>query len=91
MGTDAFAIGLTCGGSLDVFVQPFLPAEHPEMMGFLALAGTTNLVTVARVVRGPAEQAGQVVCVRADGTSRQQLRRSGPEGNGGMRRSLVSR
>lgn len=36
---EAFAVGLTCGGELDVFVQPFHPAALP---GFEQLAATVE-------------------------------------------------
>ncbi|MEE6258760.1 XdhC family protein [Plantactinospora sonchi] len=51
----AFAVGLSCGGVIDVFVQPMPPL--PDV-------GPDGSVTVARVVEGPDRLLGRAVQVR---------------------------
>jgi xanthine dehydrogenase accessory factor len=65
---DAFAVGLTCGGVLDIFVQPVIPTERAELVGALAAAAAADAVAVARVVRGPAHLMGGALFLRADGS-----------------------
>ncbi|MET8979934.1 XdhC/CoxI family protein [Streptomyces sp. NPDC004539] len=52
---DAFAAGLTCGGALDVFVQPVLPATRTAETLTAAhhAVSTGNPVALARIVSGP--------------------------------------
>lgn len=66
---DAFAAGLTCGGTLDIMVTP-VAADAPWRSVFRAvLAGAAQgePVAVARVVRGPAGLLGRALAVRPDG------------------------
>ncbi len=56
---DAFAVGLTCGGVIDIFVQRVAP-------DLLRSVGT-GPVALARVVRGPAGPLGGVMLLRPDG------------------------
>jgi xanthine dehydrogenase accessory factor len=60
---DAFAVGLTCGGIIDVMVTP-VRADAPARAVF-----RSALSAVARVVRGPAGLLGAALLVRADGSS----------------------
>src|SRR3954447_1605923 len=46
---DAFAVGLTCGGILDVLVQP----THEQLPEVLASIGSGEPVATATVVGGP--------------------------------------
>ncbi|TDB90025.1 XshC-Cox1 family protein [Actinomadura sp. KC216] len=50
---DAFAVGLTCGGILDVLVEPVGPATFPEFGEVAASIGAREPVAVATVVAGP--------------------------------------
>ncbi|CAM5657669.1 XdhC family protein OS=Streptomyces tendae OX=1932 GN=GUR47_29095 PE=4 SV=1 [Streptomyces tendae] len=67
---DAFAVGLTCGGVIDVLVTP-VGADAPSREVFRAALSTAargGTVALARVVRGPAELLGRALLVRPDGT-----------------------
>jgi xanthine dehydrogenase accessory factor len=66
---DAFAVGLTCGGVLDIMVTP-VGADAPArevLRTALAAAASGAPAAVARVVRGPAELLGHVLAVGSDG------------------------
>ncbi|MFI0445092.1 XdhC family protein [Actinomadura sp. 6N118] len=50
---DAFAVGLTCGGILDILVEPVGPASFPEFGAVAASIAAREPVAVATVVAGP--------------------------------------
>ncbi|MCO5967185.1 XdhC family protein [Actinoallomurus soli] len=52
---DAFAVGLTCGGILDVLVEPVGPATYPEFADVVASVERHEPVAVVTVVAGPRE------------------------------------
>ncbi|MPY56825.1 XdhC family protein [Streptomyces spongiae] len=63
---DAFAVGLTCGGVIDILVTP-VGAHAPVRDVFraaLSAAAQGEPTALARVVRGPAELLGQALLVR---------------------------
>ncbi|MFD3497122.1 XdhC family protein [Streptomyces sp. NPDC058678] len=67
---DAFAVGLTCGGVLDILVTP-ITAGGPDRKTFqtaLTAAARGEAVALARVVRGPAWLLGRALAVRHDGS-----------------------
>ncbi|MGW0908325.1 XdhC family protein [Streptomyces sp. NPDC002853] len=67
---DAFAVGLTCGGVIEVLVTP-LGADAPGRQVFAAAlwaAARGDAAAIARVARGPAELLGRVVLVHPDGS-----------------------
>ncbi|MCX5400630.1 XdhC family protein [Streptomyces sp. NBC_00102] len=78
---DAFAVGLTCGGTIEVLVTAVRAgdAARPVVAAALASAAAGRPAALARVVEGPAELLGQAVFVPAnepvgceiDGTSHQ--------------------
>ncbi|MEU6351411.1 XdhC/CoxI family protein [Streptomyces sp. NPDC047072] len=63
---DAFAVGLTCGGELDVLVQRVDPAAQPHLAAALAESVSGRPAAVAQVVDGPEELLGRTVCVLGD-------------------------
>ncbi|WP_159328114.1 XdhC family protein [Streptomyces tendae] len=67
---DAFAVGLTCGGVIDVLVAPVRAGDlvRPALAAVLAAAAQGEAAAVARVVSGPAELLGRALVVRADGS-----------------------
>jgi xanthine dehydrogenase accessory factor len=67
---DAFAVGLTCGGVIDILVTPVRrdsPGRHVHASA-CALAATGTAAALARVTEGPAELLGRPLLVHPDGT-----------------------
>ncbi|MBT2491650.1 XdhC family protein [Streptomyces sp. ISL-96] len=67
---DAFAVGLTCGGVIDILVTP-VRADSPGGEVFaaaLATAARGDAAAVARITDGPAEVMGRALLVRPDGS-----------------------
>ncbi|MFE3325322.1 XdhC family protein [Streptomyces sp. NPDC059176] len=67
---DAFAVGLTCGGVIDVLVTP-VRADSPAGEVFaaaLCAAAGRETVAVARIADGPELLLGQALLVRGDGS-----------------------
>ncbi|MFI6147665.1 XdhC family protein [Streptomyces sp. NPDC051109] len=66
---DAFALGLTCGGIIDILITP-VPVGSPGREVFaaaLAAASRGEAAAVARIAEGPAELLGRAVLVRGEG------------------------
>ncbi|MFJ3826827.1 XdhC family protein [Streptomyces sp. NPDC090046] len=66
---DAFAVGLTCGGIIDILVTPVRvgsPVREVFAAG-LAAAARGEAAAVARMAQGPAELMGRAVFVRTEG------------------------
>ncbi|HTY30008.1 XdhC family protein [Mycobacterium sp.] len=67
---DAFAVGLTCGGIIDVFVEPMSRATFPELAAVADDIGENRPVAVATVIGHPdARWVGRRVVVRPDPNS----------------------
>ncbi|GGO92405.1 XdhC family protein [Wenjunlia tyrosinilytica] len=66
---DAFAVGLTCGGVIDIFVQPVRPrsAGRPLIASAVDAASRGQAAAVARIVEGPDELLGRALMVRSGG------------------------
>ncbi|MEU9700490.1 XdhC/CoxI family protein [Streptomyces sp. NPDC047981] len=62
---DAFAVGLTCGGIIDILVTPVRGEVYPAA---LAAAVSGEAAALARIVDGPADLMGRVLLVRPDGS-----------------------
>ncbi|MFF1376330.1 XdhC family protein [Streptomyces sp. NPDC058308] len=64
---DAFAVGLTCGGIIDILVTPVRAdsAARPVFGSALAAASAGEAAAVARVTSGPADLLGRALLVRA--------------------------
>ncbi|MFE1754249.1 XdhC family protein [Streptomyces anandii] len=65
---DAFAVGLTCGGVIDILVTPVRAGDpaRPVCEAALAAAASGQAAALARVVSGPAELLGRAQLVRPD-------------------------
>ncbi|MEV4940177.1 XdhC family protein [Streptomyces zaomyceticus] len=61
---DAFAVGLTCGGVIDILVTPVRGGVFPAA---LAAASAGEAAALARIVSGPEDLMGRALLVRPDG------------------------
>jgi xanthine dehydrogenase accessory factor len=69
---DAFAVGLTCGGILDVFVEKVDQETFPWLGAVTEAVKAEDPVAVATVVAGPAERLGKRLVIwpdRVDGST----------------------
>lgn len=66
---DAFAVGLTCGGVLDILVTPVRAdsPDRPVLGAALAEAARGGTTALARVTSGPAHLLGRALLVGPDG------------------------
>ncbi|MFC8713943.1 XdhC family protein [Streptomyces sp. NPDC057197] len=67
---DAFAVGLTCGGVIDILVTPVRAGDpvRPVLAAALTAAARGRAAALARIVSGPAELTGRALLVHPDGT-----------------------
>lgn len=68
---DAFAVGLTCGGVIDILVTPVRADDpvRPVFAAALAAASRGEAAAVARITEGPAGLLGRPLLVHPDGRS----------------------
>ncbi|MGI5403650.1 XdhC family protein [Streptomyces sp. CA-135486] len=62
---DAFAVGLTCGGIIDILVTPVRGGVFPAA---LAAAAGGKAAALARITDGPSDLVGRALLVRPDGS-----------------------
>ncbi|GAA2468680.1 MULTISPECIES: XdhC family protein [Actinomycetes] len=67
---DAFAVGLTCGGVIDILVAPVRAEDpaRPVIAATLAAAARGEAAALARIVAGPDGLPGRALLVRPDGS-----------------------
>jgi len=51
----AFSVGLTCGGIIDIFVEPISKASYPEFGSIAEAVRAGDPVAVATVIEGPGQ------------------------------------
>jgi xanthine dehydrogenase accessory factor len=69
---DAFAVGLTCGGILDIFVEKVDSTTFPELGAVADAVRNEDPVALATVISGPSERLGKRLVIwpdRVDGTT----------------------
>ncbi|WP_020118979.1 XdhC family protein [Streptomyces canus] len=68
---DAFAVGLTCGGVIDILVTPVRAGDPVRTVITAALeaAAKGQAAALARIVSGPGELVGRALVVRPEGPS----------------------
>ena len=65
---DAFAVGLTCGGIIDIFVEKVSPQTYAQLGAVAEAVKAESPVAVATVVSGPADRLGRRLVVWPDRT-----------------------
>ncbi|WP_310779275.1 XdhC family protein [Mycobacterium sp. Z3061] len=67
---DAFAVGLTCGGVIDIFVEAVSQARFPELGAVAGAIDAHRPVAVATVIAHPGSSSvGRRIVVTPDGTA----------------------
>ncbi|WP_420310457.1 XdhC family protein [Streptomyces sp. YS-B37] len=66
---DAFVVGLTCGGEIEVLVQRVEPASMPHLTGALEAVTLGRPAAMAHIVDGPEELLGRTLGVPGDGSA----------------------
>jgi xanthine dehydrogenase accessory factor len=66
---DAFAVGLTCGGIIDIFVEPVSRDSFPEFGDVARDVAAGRPVAVATLISGADERVGRRMVIRPDATS----------------------
>jgi xanthine dehydrogenase accessory factor len=79
---DAFAVGLTCGGILHVFVEPVSTESFAELGDVTAAIRAGEPVAVATVIEGPGRVGARRVIWAAEDGPEPAAAGDGPAGNG---------
>jgi xanthine dehydrogenase accessory factor len=80
---DAFAVGLTCGGIIDIFVEPASQQSFPELGDVAAAVRADEPVAVATVISGPGQVGARRVIWTAGGSGGSSSRDGTAGGSGG--------
>ncbi|MFI9531294.1 XdhC family protein [Micromonospora rosaria] len=64
---DAIGIGLTCGGTIELFLRHHDPHAEPDLDAAFTDAARDEPVAVATIVRGPDTHLGRMIVVRPGG------------------------
>ncbi|MDH6625965.1 xanthine dehydrogenase accessory factor [Streptomyces sp. LBL] len=68
-GDDAFAVGLTCGGEIDVLVQHVDSATQPHLTTALEAVTQGRPTAVAQIIDGPEGLLGRTLSLLGDGSA----------------------
>jgi xanthine dehydrogenase accessory factor len=79
---DAFAVGLTCGGIIDIFVESASQESFPELGEVAAAVRADEPVAVATVIDGPGQVGARRVIWTTGETAADGRRSSGTLGSG---------
>ena len=82
---DAFAVGLTCGGIIDIFVEPVSQGTFPELGEVAAAVRADEPVAVATVIDGPGRVGARRVIWGSRRATRDGQRRGTGSGSGPRR------
>ncbi|GAA2077282.1 XdhC family protein [Actinomadura alba] len=63
---DALAVGLTCGGTIELLLRHHDPGTEPQLGPAFTDAAHDSPVAVATIVRGPSAHLGRMLVVRPD-------------------------
>ncbi|WP_406498022.1 XdhC family protein [Streptomyces sp. NBC_01604] len=65
----AFAVGLTCGGEIEVLVQHIDPADQPHLTTALEAVTQGRPIALAQIIDGPEELLGRTLALLGDGSA----------------------
>ena len=68
---EAFGVGLTCGGIIEIFAERVDPSSWPELEGLAASIAADEPVAVATIIRAPdgaLDRLGRHLIIRSTGT-----------------------